>query len=90
MGQRYYSSSGEALRYHRKRGLSSPAPDWRLVRAASYFFTREEEIEDRQKSRNDSRTLSENARKKAEQFDWCVILPQWDALLTAVAEGRRP
>jgi glycosyltransferase involved in cell wall biosynthesis len=34
--------------------------------------------------------LSRNARKKAEQFDWSVILPHWDALLTAVAEGRRP
>lgn len=33
--------------------------------------------------------LSRNARKKAEQFDWSVILPQWEALLTAVAEGRR-
>lgn len=33
--------------------------------------------------------LSRNARKTAEQFDWSVILPQWEALLTDVAEGRR-
>jgi len=34
--------------------------------------------------------LSQNARKKAEQCDWSAILPQWDSLLTTVAEGRRP
>jgi len=34
-----------------------------------------------------ARRLSENARRKAEQFDWSVILPQWEALLTAVAES---
>jgi glycosyltransferase involved in cell wall biosynthesis len=34
--------------------------------------------------------LSESARKKAEQFDWSVILPQWEALLAAVAQSRRP
>ena len=33
-----------------------------------------------------ARRLSENARRKAEQFDWPVILPQWEALLTNVAE----
>ncbi|MCL4441282.1 MAG: glycosyltransferase family 4 protein [Firmicutes bacterium] len=32
--------------------------------------------------------LSRNARQKAEQFDWSLILPQWEALLTAVAEGH--
>jgi glycosyltransferase involved in cell wall biosynthesis len=30
--------------------------------------------------------LSQNARRKAEQFDWSIILPQWEELLTAVAE----
>ena len=34
--------------------------------------------------------LSYNARKKAEQFDWSVILPQWDALLTEVSGGCSP
>jgi glycosyltransferase involved in cell wall biosynthesis len=32
--------------------------------------------------------LSHNARQKAEQFDWSVILPQWEALLTSVAQGN--
>ena len=32
--------------------------------------------------------LSQNARKKAEQLDWWVHLPQWEALLTS-AEQRR-
>ena len=30
--------------------------------------------------------LSASARKKAEQYDWSVILPQWEALLISVAE----
>jgi glycosyltransferase involved in cell wall biosynthesis len=34
-----------------------------------------------------ARRLSENARKKAEQFDWSVILPKWEELLNTVAEG---
>lgn len=34
--------------------------------------------------------LSGNARAKAERFDWSAILPQWESLLTAVAEGRAP
>ena len=29
--------------------------------------------------------LSQNARRKSEQFDWSNILPQWEALLTSVA-----
>jgi glycosyltransferase involved in cell wall biosynthesis len=32
--------------------------------------------------------ISRNARRKAEQFDWSVILPQWEALLKGVAAGR--
>ena len=28
--------------------------------------------------------LSSNARKKAEQFDWSVIMPQWEAILEDV------
>ncbi len=31
--------------------------------------------------------LSRNARAKAEQFDWSIILPQWEELLTEVALG---
>ncbi len=30
--------------------------------------------------------LSSNARKKAEQFDWSVILPQWENLLNEVSK----
>jgi glycosyltransferase involved in cell wall biosynthesis len=33
--------------------------------------------------------LSRSAREKAEAFDWSVVLPQWEALLSAVAERRR-
>lgn len=32
--------------------------------------------------------LSENGRKKAESFDWSIILPQWDRLLESVIEGE--
>jgi glycosyltransferase involved in cell wall biosynthesis len=32
--------------------------------------------------------LSRNARAKAEQFDWSVILPQWEALLMEVAGSK--
>lgn len=33
--------------------------------------------------------LSTNARKKAEQFDWSIILPQWENLISRVAEGKK-
>lgn len=33
--------------------------------------------------------LSHNARKTAEQFDWSAVLPQWQQLLTDVAEQNR-
>ena len=33
--------------------------------------------------------LSRNARAKAEQFDWSVVLPQWEQLLTGVAQQRK-
>jgi glycosyltransferase involved in cell wall biosynthesis len=32
--------------------------------------------------------LSRHARQKAEQYDWSVILPQWEALLTSVMTGN--
>ena len=32
--------------------------------------------------------LSENARRKAQQFDWSLILPQWKSLLTTEAAKR--
>ncbi|HEX8141043.1 MAG TPA: glycosyltransferase family 4 protein [Pyrinomonadaceae bacterium] len=33
--------------------------------------------------------LSMNARRKAEQFDWSLILPQWKTLLAAAATKRK-
>ncbi len=30
--------------------------------------------------------LSNNARKKAEQFDWSIILPKWEKLFQDVSE----
>ena len=32
--------------------------------------------------------LSSNARRSVEHHDWSVVLPQWQALLAAVAEGK--
>lgn len=33
--------------------------------------------------------LSRNARAKAEQFDWSMVLPQWEELLTDAAQQNR-
>ena len=33
--------------------------------------------------------LSGNARKEVEQFDWSIILPQWENLISRVAEGNK-
>ena len=35
-----------------------------------------------------SQLLSSNARRKAEQFDWSVILPRWEKLLGSVLQPR--
>lgn len=32
--------------------------------------------------------LSRKGRAKVEQFDWSAILPQWEALLSAVAKEK--
>jgi glycosyltransferase involved in cell wall biosynthesis len=34
--------------------------------------------------------LSRNARRKVEQFDWSLILPQWEQLLVKVAKMSNP
>ncbi len=34
-----------------------------------------------------ARRLSENGRAKVEQLDWSVVLPQWESLLSSVAQG---
>ncbi len=36
-----------------------------------------------------ARSLSQNARKKAEQYDWSVILPQWESLFRQLSPARR-
>ncbi|GJL62962.1 MAG: hypothetical protein NPIRA04_16160 [Nitrospirales bacterium] len=33
--------------------------------------------------------LSRNARRKAELFDWSIVLPQWKKLLKSVAKGNK-
>ena len=35
-----------------------------------------------------SKWLSVNARRKAEQLDWSVLLPRWERLLTSVVDDR--
>jgi glycosyltransferase involved in cell wall biosynthesis len=35
-----------------------------------------------------AKCLSRNARRKAEQFDWSVILPRWEKLLRTVAPSQ--
>lgn len=37
-----------------------------------------------------AKRLSYQGRQKAEQQDWSFILPQWESLLTSVAEWHRP
>jgi len=34
--------------------------------------------------------LSRNARARAEQFDWSRVVPRWESLLSALAEGKSP
>jgi glycosyltransferase involved in cell wall biosynthesis len=33
--------------------------------------------------------LSENARRKAERFDWSIVMPELERELLAAAEARR-
>jgi glycosyltransferase involved in cell wall biosynthesis len=33
-------------------------------------------------------SLSRNARKKAERFDWSAVLPQWEDILESAAARR--
>lgn len=59
--------------------LVSPDDSESMVAAVSRLLT-EPEL---------SEQLSRNGRKKAEQFDWSVILPEWERLFTSVAAERR-
>ncbi len=36
-----------------------------------------------------AKRLSANARQKAEQFDWSIVLPQWEKLLSSFADRSR-
>ncbi len=58
---------------HEQDALLVPPDDTQAMAAAVSRLLREPGLAAR---------LSQNARKKAEQLDWAVILPQWEALLT--------
>ena len=64
---------------HEKDALLVPPDDPSAMAAAVRRILTEPDLAAR---------LSENARQKAEQFDWSVILPQWEALVSAVAQGH--
>jgi glycosyltransferase involved in cell wall biosynthesis len=59
-------------------GLLVPSDNVTAMAAAVKRIPREPRLAER---------LSRNARVKAEQFDWSVILPQWEELLIEVAEN---
>jgi glycosyltransferase involved in cell wall biosynthesis len=60
---------------HEHDGLLVPPDDPAAVTTAVRRLLTEPDLAER---------LSRNARQKAEQFDWSIILPQWEALLTSV------
>ena len=60
---------------HEHDALLVPADDPTLMATAVRCLLTEPGLAER---------LSHNARQKAEQFDWSIILPQWEALLTSV------
>lgn len=63
---------------HEEDALLVPPDDVQVMAAAVRRIYREPGLAER---------LSLNGRAKAEQFDWSAILPQWEELLSAVAEG---
>jgi len=60
---------------HEKDALLVPPNDPEAMAAAVRRILREPGLAER---------LSRNARKKAEQFDWSLILPQWKKLIASV------
>ncbi|MGH9944056.1 MAG: glycosyltransferase family 4 protein [Pyrinomonadaceae bacterium] len=64
---------------HEHDALLVPPGDAQAMAAAVRRLLTEPELAER---------LSRNGRRKAEQFDWSSILPRWESLLTAVADGR--
>jgi glycosyltransferase involved in cell wall biosynthesis len=61
---------------HEKDALLVPPNNSQVMAAAVHRILTEPVLAER---------LSRNARKKAEQFDWAAILPQWEALLRKTA-----
>ena len=62
---------------HERDALLVPPDDAEAMAAAVRRILREPGLAAR---------LSENARRKAERFDWSIVLPQWEQLLLEVAE----
>ena len=62
-----------------REALLTPVDDEAAMAAAVRRFLTEPEL---------AGALSQQARRKAEQFDWSLVLPQWEPLLRAIAEGR--
>jgi glycosyltransferase involved in cell wall biosynthesis len=60
---------------HEHDVLLVPPNDPQAMAAAVHRLLSEPDLAER---------LSRNARQKAEQCDWSIVLPQWEALLTAV------
>ena len=60
-----------------KEALLVPPNDSKAMAAAITRILREPDLAER---------LNTNARKKAEQFDWSIILPQWQDLFTELFE----
>ncbi len=65
---------------HEKDALLVPANDAEAMAKAVHRILTESGLTEH---------LSSNARKKAEQFDWSAVLPQWDRLLEMVKGMRQ-
>lgn len=65
---------------HEHDALLVPPEDPIAMAAAVRRFLTEPGLADR---------ISRNARKKVEQFDWTIVLPQWKALLASVAQPQK-
>jgi glycosyltransferase involved in cell wall biosynthesis len=63
-----------------KDGLLVPPDDAKAMAVAVRRIVTEPGLAER---------LSRNARAKAEQFDWSIILPEWISLLSGVVESSR-
>ena len=64
---------------HEREGLLVPRDDPAAMADAVRRLLRERELAAR---------VSQNGRNKVEQFDWTLVMPQWEALLSSL--GRTP